>query len=204
MSLAEFLKEKMGDQKKTPFAKAMDIHPTEITRIFDGKMPSETVLKKLSAGLKISVEDLIDIYNNRSNEFVRSQCGLLHGKCHELMTLSQKINKENPGQKILTPRKIAETLCEQDEERYAPNPKYAGTPQQWEEIFDRYPDTALMFYFIREEDGEKTIEIAGDWSVAFYPAGEVPIDENGVIVEIFFDAVHYEDLEEVVERELNN
>lgn len=32
----------------------------------------------------------------------------------------------------------------------------------------------------------------------------VIIDENGVIVEIFFDAVHYEDLEEVVERELNN
>ena len=32
----------------------------------------------------------------------------------------------------------------------------------------------------------------------------VIIDENGVIVEIFFEAVHYEDLEEVVERELNN
>ena len=32
----------------------------------------------------------------------------------------------------------------------------------------------------------------------------VVIDENGVIVKIFFEALHYEDLEAVVEQELNN
>lgn len=69
-------------------------------------------------------------------------------------------------------------------------------------IAEHYPNSSLIF---AKDDGEQFQEtyytaLGGRDT---YPY-TVVLDENGVIVKIFYEALEYEDLEEIVEQELNN
>lgn len=72
-------------------------------------------------------------------------------------------------------------------------------------IAGHYPDSNLIF--AKDESGgqagapEKYYAALGGRDTYPYT---VVLDEHGVIVKIFFEALHYEDLEAVVESELNN
>ena len=72
-------------------------------------------------------------------------------------------------------------------------------------IAGHYPDSNLIF--AKDESGgqagapEKYYAALGGRDTYPYT---VVLDEHGVIVKIFFEALHYEDLEAVVEQELNN
>ena len=71
-------------------------------------------------------------------------------------------------------------------------------------IAEHYPDSKILF--AKDEPNAETgidVYYSALGGRDTYPY-TVIIDENGVIVDIFFEAVHYEDLEEVVERELSN
>jgi len=77
MSLSEFLKEeiKKSGLNKTQFAQKMsDMHPTELARVLASstyKPPSKNVLEKLSKGLGMSVDQLIDICHSKDTVFPR-------------------------------------------------------------------------------------------------------------------------------------
>lgn len=75
-----------------------------------------------------------------------------------------------------------------------------GVDKAPEYIKNYYSDSNILF---AKDDGEALAELyyGALGGRDTYPY-TVIIDENGVIVEIFVEALHYEDLEEVVEREL--
>ena len=69
-------------------------------------------------------------------------------------------------------------------------------------IAGHYPDSKLLFAKDNvSDDGITEIYYSMLGGRDTYPY-TVVLDEHGVIIEIFFDAVHYEDLEKVVEEEL--
>jgi len=74
-----------------------------------------------------------------------------------------------------------------------------------EYIAGHYPDSNILF--AKDESGgqagapEKYYAALGGRDTYPYT---VVLDEHGVIIKIFFEALHYEDLEAVVESELNN
>ncbi len=71
-------------------------------------------------------------------------------------------------------------------------------------IASYYPDSNVIFAKDdASEDGTTEVYYSALGGRDTYPY-TVVLDENGVIVEIFFESLHYEDLEEVVERELGN
>ena len=61
-----------------------------------------------------------------------------------------------------------------------------------------YADSQLIF----ARDGETEAYYASLGGRGTYPY-TVVLDENGIVVKIFFEALHYEDLQEVVEATLN-
>ena len=67
-------------------------------------------------------------------------------------------------------------------------------------IAENYPDSKLLFAWELgdEMDGEYYLKLGG---LSAYPY-TVVLDENGVIIEIFFSSVHYEDLKTVVDEHL--
>lgn len=67
-------------------------------------------------------------------------------------------------------------------------------------IAENYPDSKLLFAWELgdEMDGEYYLKLGG---LSAYPY-TVVLDENGVIIEIFFSSVHYEDLKAVVDEHL--
>ena len=69
-------------------------------------------------------------------------------------------------------------------------------------IAQNYPDSKLIFSWETENvDG-----IIGPYYIQLGGLGSYPytvvLDENGVIVKLFFSSVHYEDLKAVVEENL--
>jgi len=60
-----------------------------------------------------------------------------------------------------------------------------------------YPDSALIF--AQDGEGEEYYTMLGDRGTYPYT---VILDENGIIIEVFFSSLEYEDLKEVVEAEL--
>ena len=71
-------------------------------------------------------------------------------------------------------------------------------------IKEHYPDSKILFATDDADPDTKTeVYYTTLGGRDTYPY-TVVLDENGVIVKIFFEAVHYEDLEKVVEFELNN
>lgn len=67
-------------------------------------------------------------------------------------------------------------------------------------IAENYPDSKLLFAWELgdEMDGEYYLKLGG---LSAYPY-TVVLDENGVIIEIFFSSVHYEELKAVVDEHL--
>ena len=74
-----------------------------------------------------------------------------------------------------------------------------------EYIASHYPSSNIIF--AKDTAADKS-GIIGEFYSALGGRGTYPytviLDEHGVIVKIFVEALHYEDLEEVVEQELNN
>ncbi len=66
-------------------------------------------------------------------------------------------------------------------------------------IKGHYPESNIVF--ARDLEAEGYYSLLGGRGTYPYT---VILDENGVVVKIFFEALEYEDLEEVVEAELNN
>lgn len=181
MSLATYLQQQIDNShmSMTAFAIKNEIHPQTISRILKEpeKRPGDKLLRSLAASkLKLSFDELKEIRDGKSPQ---NENQLLYGYCHDLIDESKKLNPDS----ALDALKLAEILCAQDRERYNPAPKYAGTPQQWKNIFAPNQHTALMFYIEKEEDSKKRIEIAGDFSFVYYHSGEIVFDENGAIAE---------------------
>ena len=68
-------------------------------------------------------------------------------------------------------------------------------------IAENYPDSKLLFAWEKADgmDGEYYLTLGG---LSSYPY-TIILDENGVILKIFFSSVHYEDLKAVVDEHLN-
>lgn len=194
MTLPEFLKYEMEKRSKNraQFAKDLDIHQTQLERLLNlapGKVPRASTIKHLADKLGYSENELIALCYGNSEplaEEAPAHHGLNYGTCYDLIEESKKIQKgKNPSQQVLDPLTIAEILCAQDRERYKDiDPLFAGEPSQWMDIFANYPDSATIFYFVREIDGLPAIEIAGDFSIAMFHADEFRFnDEDGTIAE---------------------
>ena len=181
MSLATYLQQQIENShmSMTAFAIANEIHPQTISRILKEpeKRPGDKLLRSLAASkLQVSFDELKEIRDGKSPQ---NESQLRYGYCHDLIDISKEMNPDSP----LDTLQLAERMCAQDRERYNPAPKYAGTPQQWKNIFAPNQKTALMFYFEREENGKKWIEIAGDFSYVCCRSGEILFDENRAIAE---------------------
>lgn len=209
MSLAAFLEEMRHKQnmtrkgfcdKITKQAKAQaeaqgikidykGFHPTQLARMIaePDKMPSNKVLLVLSLGLGIPIEDLKSLNSGdsvstvitQSNKEAFTSSELRVGDCYDLLELSERMNKENPEQVILTPKAIAEVLCSLDEANFNPSREFAGTPIQWARIFANDPSLTKILYVLNNSE----IKIAGDVSLALYPMGGVIFSENGELVD---------------------
>lgn len=155
-------------------------------------MPPDGVLKCLSYGLGVSIDYLKQLVEEPVPEVTVSQSmsppisdrtNIKAVDCFQLIAESKRVNKINPEQAILNPLSIAEKLCEQDYMNYNPASEYAGKPAQWADIFSSNSKLSKILYRINQRDGTEHIEIIGDVSVALYPLGKVPFEEDGRLID---------------------
>jgi len=187
MSLSEFLKEeiKKSGLNKTQFAQKMsDMHPTELARVLASstyKPPSKNVLEKLSKGLGMSVDQLIDICHSKDTVVSTavkddSNNSVLEGFYPEIEARAAALYKTGSGETgAFSPEYIADTLCNLRNDIFAPHPEYSNSPENLREILKAYPKSTKIFYIEEGIGASRSIRIVGDWSIVFFPVknGEV-------------------------------
>lgn len=181
MSLSEFLKEeiKKSGLNKTQFAQKMsDMHPTELARVLASstyKPPSKNVLEKLSKGLGMSVDQLIDICHSKDTEVSTTTAEVSGNRVLEAFypELEARVaalgNTDSADSAMFSPEQIANKLCEIRNGVFDPHPDHRNSPESLREIMKAYPKSTKIFYLEEGTGAKRSVRIVGDWSIVFLP-----------------------------------